>query len=64
MLPKREFVKKAMVRGRVGVSCDERIDGYEKTRRPGREVEYLTAPGSTRVCLSQSSRLSIPGTER
>jgi hypothetical protein len=52
------------VRGRVGVSCDERIDGYEKTRRPGREVEYLTAPGSTRVCLSQSSRLSIPGTER
>lgn len=55
-----------MVRSRVviGVVLDEKIDGYKTDgNNLGGEVEYLTAPGSTRVCSSQSSRLSIPGTE-
>jgi hypothetical protein len=44
---------------------DEKIDGYQKgDNNSGGEVEYLTMSGPTRVCLSQSSRLSIPGTER
>jgi hypothetical protein len=48
----------------VWILLHEKINGYERDdKNLGGEVEYLTAPGSTRVCLSQSSRLSIPGTE-
>ena len=43
MLPKREFVKKAMVRGRVGVDFAAREDKWIRKRRqePGRRGRVL-----------------------